>query len=104
MDVKEIFKALDNDIRLQILAWLKEPDKNFPPQGVHLPEGTDFKGGVCVGSICEKAGVTQSTISHYLDILQRAELVESMRAGKWTYYRRREDTIQRLGEYILKEM
>ena len=97
MDTKEIIKALDNDFRMQILAWLKDPENNFPPQGMHLPEGTDFEGGVCVGSICDKAGISQSTVSHYLDILQRSGLLESLRAGKWTYYRRNEEVI---GDFI----
>ena len=104
MNTKEIFKALDNDIRMQIMSWLKEPEKYFPPQGIHLPEGVEFKGGVCVGSICDRAGVSQSTVSHYLDILQRAGLVESFRAGKWTYYRRNEEAIREFAEYIRAEL
>ena len=104
MNTKEIFKALDNDIRLQILRWLKEPEKAFAEQIAQMPEPSDFEGGVCVGSICEKAGVSQSTASHYLDILLRAELVESYRVGKWTLYRRNEDTIRQFAEYVRKEM
>ena len=104
MNTKEIFKALDNDIRLQILKWLKEPEKEFAEQIAQLPEPNDFEGGVCVGSICEKAGVSQSTASHYLDILLRAELVESYRVGKWTLYRRNEETIQQFAAYIQTEL
>ena len=97
-------KALDNDIRLQILGWLKEPKKEFSVQADQMPEGIDFEGGVCVGCICERAGVSQSTASHYLDILQRAGLVESRRIGKWTYYRRNEGTIQQFAEYIKNDL
>lgn len=104
MNPKEICKALDNETRRLILHWLKEPEKHFPPQGTHLPEGENFNGGVCVGSICEKAGVSQSTASHYLDVLQRAELVESRRAGKWTYYRRHEATLQAFANYLSQEL
>lgn len=104
MDRVDIFKALANEKRLQILDWLKEPEKNFPPQGLHIPEGDSFDRSVCVGSIQEKAGITQSTISHYLDILQRAGLLESARFGKWTYYRRKEENIKKLGEYIQHEL
>ena len=28
----DVVKALANDKRLQILAWLKEPREHFPPQ------------------------------------------------------------------------
>ncbi len=100
MDRLEIFKALSNEMRLQMLEWLKEPEKNFPPQGMHLPEGEQFEKGVCVGSICTKANLSQSTVSHYLDLLQRVGLVESKRCGKWTYYRRNEKTIQELAKDI----
>ena len=100
MDCIEIVKALSNDTRLNILGWLREPEKNFPPQGESLGEPVDLKGGVCVSSIQEKAGASQSTISNYLDILQRCGLLLSERHGKWTYYRRNEETIKKLSEYI----
>jgi ArsR family transcriptional regulator len=38
-----VVKALANDKRLQILAWLKEPREHFPPQ----VEGDLVKDGVC---------------------------------------------------------
>ena len=53
MNELEIFKALSNPIRLNIIKWLKEPQNNFPPQGLHVPEGDRFDRSVCVGSICE---------------------------------------------------
>ena len=52
MNTKEILKALDNDIRLQILKWLKDPETEFADQIAQMPEPNDFEGGVCVGSIC----------------------------------------------------
>lgn len=100
----EIFKALSNETRLSILKWLKTPDECFPPQGEHLADTVELKGGVCVGSIQEKAGVSQSTVSHYLDIMLRAQLVTAERHGKWTYYRRNEETIQALIEHIKMEV
>lgn len=104
MNEIDIFKALANETRLNILKWLKDPEKYFPPQGIHLPEGAKFDNCACVGSICDKAGVSQSTISNYLDMLQRANLLESKRCGKWTYYRRNEETIQKLAEFIRTEL
>ena len=100
MNELEIFKALSNPIRLNIIKWLKEPQNNFPAQGLHVPEGDRFDRSVCVGSICEKTQISQSTISHYLDMMQRAGLLESRRFSKWTYYRRNERTISRLSEFI----
>ena len=37
-------------------------------------------------------------------MMQRAGLLESRRFGKWTYYRRNEETIRKLAEYIGKEL
>ena len=104
MNYLDIFKALSNEKRLQILDWLKEPEKNFPPQGLHIPEGDSFDKSVCVGSIQEKAGISQSTVSHYLDVMQRAGLLESARYGKWTYYRSNEENIQKLADYIRDDL
>lgn len=94
MDPVEIFKALSNKSRLQILEWLKEPALHFPAQ----PEG--FELGVCVGQIQKKAGLTQSTISEYLSLLQRVGLVCATRKGQWTYYKRNEATFILLGKLI----
>lgn len=101
--VIEICKVLSNETRFNILLWLKDPGKNFPPQGEHLPEGTDLQGGVCAGSIFQKTGIAQSTVSHYLDMMQRVGLLESERHGKWTYYRRNEKMIGSLKAYIDSE-
>ena len=97
MSKLDIFKALSNETRLSILKWLKEPEKYFPPQGLHIPDGDDFSNS-------EKTNISQSTISHYLDMLQRAGLLESRRFGKWTYYRRNEKNIQELAEFIRSEL
>ena len=104
MDRLDVFRALSNEKRLQILEWLKDPEKNFPPQGLHIPEGDSFDKSVCVGRIQEKAGISPATVSHYLDIMQRAGLLESARYGKWTYYRRNEENIQKLADYIRDEL
>ncbi len=95
MDHLEIFKALSNKTRLEILNWLKEPEINFPGQGTF-----GFEHGVCVGQIQQKAGLTQSTVSEYLSILQRAGLVKSTRVGQWTYYVRNEEAFQALSQLI----
>ena len=104
IDMIEISKALSNETRLNILGWLKDPEGNFPPQGGCLSEPVDLRGGVCVTSIQQKAGVSQSTVSNYLDLLQRAGLLLSERHGKWTYYRRNEETIRALADYIENEL
>ena len=98
MDIVEICKALSNEKRLQILEWLKEPELHFTPL---VSEGTDSNNeGVCVTQLHQKLEVTQSTASQYLSILLRAGLLESKRVGKWTYYKRNEETIKEVCRYL----
>jgi|SRR5699024_7189585 len=100
MNIIEIFKALSNDKRVEILQWLKEPEKHFDTTN----ENVAIKGGVCVGDIQEKSGLSQSTISQYLTMMQKAELLESVRHGKWTYYRRNEATLEQLAGFINQKL
>ena len=86
------------------MMWLKNPEQHFPAQGAHLEDSCEFHGGVCVGAICRKTGLSQSTISHYIGILQNAELVETIRVGKWTYCRQKEETIRQFGEFIKENL
>ncbi|MFG6147420.1 ArsR/SmtB family transcription factor [Halobacillus sp. B23F22_1] len=104
MEPIDIFKALSNETRLNILKWLKEPEKHFPKQGAHLPKEVSTEGGVCVGDIQEKAKTSQSTVSHYLNMMQKAGLLESVRYGQWTYYRRNEENIHQIAEYVKTEI
>ena len=91
------FKALANPVRFQILEWLRDPRANFPiERGIADPD----VAGVCVTQIQEKVGLAQSTVSAYMATLERAGLVTSTRIGKWTHYRRNEDTIARLSTLL----
>lgn len=90
MEIVEISKVLANETRVRILKWLKEPEENFPPH----QDIDHFDDGVCVGYIQDKAGLSQSTISTYLNSMQNAQLVIPTRHGKWTYYKRNEKVIQ----------
>lgn len=100
MDLLEIFKALSNRTRLEILKGLKDPVNSFPPQD----EGDVHTVGVCVSSIQEGVGLSQSTVSSYLATLQRAGLVEVTRIGQWTYYKRNEATIKALAKSMGTEL
>ncbi|MFM1653244.1 ArsR/SmtB family transcription factor [Brevibacillus sp. B_LB10_24] len=100
MEPIEIFKALSNEARLQILHWLKEPEKHFTPH-----EGIDMrKTGVCVSQVTEKLNMTQSTASHYLSILQRAGLIKTERIGKFTYFKRDEEKIREIADLLKSEL
>ena len=89
----DALRALDNERRLQILRWLKEPTRNFRPQ----VDGDLVKDGVCGLLISEKLGVSQPTVSEHMRLLVRAGLVRPKRIRQWTFYRRDE---QRLAEVL----
>ena len=89
MNIIEISKVLSNQTRVNILKWLKEPEKNFPPH----QDIDHFDDGVCVGFIHDKSKLSQSTISTYLAAMQNADLIIPTRHGKWTYYKRNEKVI-----------
>jgi DNA-binding transcriptional ArsR family regulator len=95
-DQLEIFKALANENRLLILQWLKHPEQHFPPH----KEVEGFDNGVCVAFIQAKLNLSQAATSQYLSILQKVGLVIPTRIGKWTYYRRNEDTIARFVDQL----
>ncbi len=94
----DVFKALASEVRLAILAWLKDPAAHFPVSEGFTSETTN--AGVCVGYIQRKAGLSASTASTHLAILQRAGLVDATRIGQWTYYKRNEVSIQALAQQI----
>lgn len=87
-------KALANPARVRILGWLKEPD-SFPPQ---LQPASEV--GVCLKHIQARAGVSQSTASQYMAVLQAAGLVTSTKIGQWTHYRRDEEQIAALAAHV----
>jgi DNA-binding transcriptional ArsR family regulator len=94
-DLLEVCKALANPTRLQIMGWLRHPAEHFASQADPME-----KVGVCVKQIQEKAGISQSTASQFMSVLQRAGLVESTRIGQWTYYRRNDARISELPDLL----
>ena len=98
-ELLEVCKALANPTRLQIMGWLRDPAEHFAPQADPMEEV-----GVCVKQLQEKAGISQSTASQFMAVLQRARLVDSTRIGHWTYYRRNDDRIAALPELLRESL
>jgi DNA-binding transcriptional ArsR family regulator len=91
MTAADLFRALANERRLQILSWLREPAAHFPPQR----DGDLIEDGVCGQFIADKLGVNASTLSEHMRVLQASGLVTAKRIKQWTFYRRDDE---RLGE------
>jgi ArsR family transcriptional regulator len=65
--MNSLFKALNDATRREILELLKE-------------------GDMTAGDIAAKFEFTKPTISHHLDLLRQAGLVESVKKGQFVYY------------------
>ena len=65
--MNNLFKALNDPTRRQILDLLREGDMN-------------------AGDIAERFDMTKPSISHHLDLLRQAGLVESVKQGQFINY------------------
>jgi len=96
MSTVSAIRALANERRLLILAWLKKPKAHFPAQ----VDGDLVKDGVCGLLIARKLGVSQPTVSEHLKVLSHAGLVRAKRIKQWTFYKRDEARIREVKRTI----
>ncbi|HWP96255.1 MAG TPA: metalloregulator ArsR/SmtB family transcription factor [Syntrophomonadaceae bacterium] len=73
-EMAELFKALGDEKRLQMIKLLSE-------------------GETCVCEFIEVLGISQPAVSHHMKILKQAGLVHDRREGRWIYYRLDEESI-----------
>lgn len=76
-------RALANENRLQILAWILDPRAHFPRQR----DGDLVEDGVCVGFITDKIGLSQPTVTAHMRVLADAGLVSVSKRGRTRYCR-----------------
>ena len=75
LDLAELFKVFGDSTRIRILFVL-------------------FEAEVCVCDLAEALRMTQSAISHQLNILKRNKLVKSRREGKSVFYSLADDHVR----------
>jgi DNA-binding transcriptional ArsR family regulator len=95
-----VLRALGNDRRLQILQWLQDPEKHFPPQ----VDGDLVRDGVCGLLIARKLKISQPTASEHLKILSHAGLIRPKRIKKWTFYKRNDVQIKQFKKMITEKV
>ncbi|WP_083095829.1 ArsR/SmtB family transcription factor [Pseudophaeobacter leonis] len=76
-------RALANPHRVQIMDWLLDPERHFPPQR----DGDLVEDGVCVGFITDKVGLSQPTVTSHMKTLEQAGLVSSKKIKNWVFYK-----------------
>jgi ArsR family transcriptional regulator len=100
MDISKAIRALANTRRLQILEWLKDPTRHFPPQ----VDGDLDEDGVCGLLIARKLRISQPTLSEHMRVLSQAGLVRSKRIKQWVFYRRDDRTIAAIKRKFLSQI
>jgi ArsR family transcriptional regulator, arsenate/arsenite/antimonite-responsive transcriptional repressor len=90
-----VFQVLGNPIRLRIL-WLLAHREEF---GVEIDPCCDGEV-VCVCRIKALFDISAPDLSHHLRVLREAGLVEAQRAGIWTHYSLRSESLATALEVI----
>jgi DNA-binding transcriptional ArsR family regulator len=96
MKADRVFRALANKSRIEILFWLQNPRRHFPPQIA----GDLVRDGVCGCRIAKKLRVSHPTASEHLKILSQAGLIRGKRIKQWTFYKRDESTIRKIKKTV----
>ncbi|CDM25800.1 hypothetical protein BN940_16836 [Castellaniella defragrans 65Phen] len=100
LDLDLALKALDNPHRRTVLSAMRDPRRHFKPAAGIDP----VADGVCVLQIADLLGVNQSTASTYMSILRDAGLVSVSRVGKYTLYKRNEQSVTEVAAAIVREL
>lgn len=80
--MNQVFKALNDPTRRKILDLLREKD-------------------LSAGEIAEAFNISKPSISHHLDLLKQANLVESYRQGQFIYYTLNSSVMDDLVKWLL---
>jgi DNA-binding transcriptional ArsR family regulator len=80
--MNDIFKALNDETRRQILAMLRKKDMS-------------------AGEIADQFNISKPSISHHLEILKRAGLVTSEKQGQFIIYSVNTTIIDDLLQWVL---
>lgn len=82
MNYVQIFKALGDQTRLEIILMLSRAEK------------------MCACKILEKFEITQPTLSHHMKILSECGLVNTQKVGKWSHYSLNRELISDFRQFI----
>jgi len=79
----EIAKAIADPVRLQLVDVLRK-----------------HAGKVCVCELVPLFDLSQPTVSHHLNVLRRAGVVDSERQGLWAYYYVLPEALEELSAWL----
>lgn len=78
-----LFKALNDSTRREILELLKDGDKT-------------------AGEIADSFFISKPSISHHLDLLRQAGLVESVKQGQFIYYSLNTTVVDEIAKWFMQ--
>ena len=78
----ELFRALNDATRIKILVQLLQEE-------------------ICVTDISRNLGITESSISHHLQVLKMNHLVQRKKKGKFVFYQVTDEYIKQILELAL---
>lgn len=81
--MNKLFKALNDQTRRDILELLKKQD-------------------MTAGDIADHFNISKPSISHHLDILKQAELVEADKQGQFIYYSLNTTVVDEILKWIMQ--
>ena len=84
MNLAEMFKALGDSTRLEILSLLLMED-------------------LCKCEIVSALSLPNSTVSHHLNIMEKGGVIKGRREGKYTIYRLCEERVESIITFLRKQ-
>ena len=78
-----LFKALNDATRREILELLQ-------------------KGEMTAGDIADRFSISKPSISHHLDLLKQADLVQAVKEGQFTYYSLNTTVLDEVVKWLLQ--
>lgn len=81
--MKDLFKALNDETRRQILELLREKDRS-------------------AGEIAEQFNISKPSISHHLELLKKADLISQEKKGQFVIYSLNTSVLDEILVWLLK--
>ena len=81
--MNHLFKALNDETRREILAMLKS-------------------GDLTAGEIAERFSISKPSISHHLDLLKQAGLVEAVKQGQFITYSLNRTVVDEIARWFVQ--
>jgi len=78
-----LFKALNDATRREILELLKDGDKT-------------------AGEIADRFSISKPSISHHLELLKQAGLVEALKQGQFIYYSLNTTVVDEIAKWFIQ--